>query len=74
MTQQVIALATSVFTFLGLWLVGSKRTIGWTVNLGNQALWFVFIVAFGAWGLLPLNIALVVVNARALVKWRKETT
>lgn len=70
--RQGIALATSALTLYGMWLAGSHRWQGWLVGLVNQVLWFAFIVAFGAWGLLPLNLALVVIYSRNIVKWRRE--
>jgi hypothetical protein len=39
--------------------------------LGNQALWLVFIVATGTWGLLPMNLALWIVYGRNHLKWNK---
>jgi len=71
MTEQLIALATSVITLIGMWLAGSKKSAGWVLGLANQGLWFAFIVAFGAWGLLPLNVALVFVYSRNFLKWRR---
>lgn len=68
--KQGIALLTSIVTLYGMWLAGSHDWRGWLLGLVNQVLWFVFIVAFGAWGLLPLNIALVFVYSRNLVAWR----
>jgi hypothetical protein len=70
--RQVVALLTSGFTLWGMWLAGNKDWKGWAVGLGNQALWLVFIVAFGAWGLLPLSLALIVTYTRNLVRWRRE--
>lgn len=70
MTRQIVALATSALTLYGMWLAGSHNWKGWLVGLLNQAVWFAFIVAFGAWGLLPLNVALVVVYSRNIAKWR----
>ena len=70
--RQAIALLTSCFTLWGMWLAGNKRSLGWAVGLGNQALWIVFIVAFGAWGLLPLSLALIVTYTRNLIRWRRE--
>lgn len=72
MTRQLIALATSFLTLYGMWLAGNKRSSGWLVGLLNQAVWFVFIVAFDAWGLLPLNVALVVVYSRNLAAWKRD--
>jgi hypothetical protein len=70
--RQAIALSTSVFTLIGMWLAGNKDWRGWAVGLGNQVLWFIFIVVFGAWGLLPLSLTLTVTYARNLIRWRAE--
>lgn len=70
--RQLIALATSVLTLVGMWLAGSKRWEGWLVGLCNQGLWLAFIVAFSAWGLLPLSVALTVVYSRNLLRWRRQ--
>jgi hypothetical protein len=35
-------------------------------------LWLWFIVAFAAWGLLPLSLALIVTYTRNLIRWRRE--
>lgn len=70
--RQLVALATSVLTLYGMWRAGSHDWRGWAIGLANQALWFAFIVAFGAWGLLPLNVSLVVVYGRNLRRWRAE--
>lgn len=70
--RQLVALATSGLTLYGMWLAGSHRWQGWLVGLLNQAVWFAFIVAFDAWGLLPLNLALVVVYSRNIRAWRRQ--
>lgn len=70
--RQGIALATSVFTLFGMWLAGNKDWRGWAVGLANQVLWFIFIFAFEAWGLLPLSVALTITYTRNLLRWRRE--
>ena len=70
--RQGIALATSVVTLVGMWMAGSHNWKGWALGIFNQVLWFWFIVAFDAWGLLPLNIALVFVYGRNLLRWKNE--
>jgi hypothetical protein len=52
-------------------LAGSKHPRAWLVGLANQALWLVWIVAVGAWGLLPMNLALWLVYARNHWKWNR---
>jgi hypothetical protein len=50
-------------------LAGNKARHAWLFGLGNQALWLLWIVVSGAWGLLPMNVALWVVYARNHYKW-----
>jgi hypothetical protein len=69
---QLIPLATSVVTVIGIWLAGNHDPRGWMLGIANQALWLWFIIAFGAWGLLPLLVVLLFTYSRNLVKWRKE--
>jgi hypothetical protein len=52
-------------------LAGNIHRSAWLVGLGNQALWLVWIVATGTWGLLPLNLALWIVYGRNHVKWQR---
>lgn len=55
-------------------LAGNKHPKAWAVGLVNQALWLVWIVSAGAWGLLPMNIALWAVYGRNHWKWKQEPT
>lgn len=52
-------------------MAGNLHRSAWLVGLANQALWLVWIVAAGAWGLIPLNIVLWVVYSRNHLKWNK---
>lgn len=51
-------------------LAGNKTRWAWAVGLGNQALWLVWILVSGTYGLIPMNLALWVVYARNHLKWR----
>ena len=62
--------ALSATTVFMLFLAGSKHRHTWLVGLASQALWLVWIIASGTWGLLPGNIALWVVYLRNHMKWR----
>lgn len=72
MIRQPIALLTSIITLVGMWGAGNLKSWSWLLGLVNQVLWFAFILAFAAWGLLPLNLALVVVYSRNYLKWRRD--
>lgn len=52
-------------------LAGNKHRNAWLFGLANQALWLVWILTTGAYGLLPMNAALWIVYARNHVKWRQ---
>jgi hypothetical protein len=54
-------------------LAGNKHRSAWAVGLVGQALWLGWIIAVGAWGLLPMNIALWIVYGRNHLKWRAGT-
>jgi hypothetical protein len=70
--RQAIPLALSANTLVLTWLVGNRRTAGWVLGCIGQVMWFVFIVTWQVWGLLPLAIGLSFVYARNLVRWRRE--
>jgi hypothetical protein len=52
-------------------LAGNLHRNAWLVGLGNQLLWLIWIVVTGAWGLIPLNIALWIVYGRNHLKWSR---
>ena len=53
-------------------LAGNKSRNAWLFGLVNQALWLVWIIFSGAWGLLPMNLALWIVYSRNHTKWREQ--
>lgn len=55
-----------------MYLLGRKDKRGWIMGLFNQLLWGIFIVSFGAWGLAPLSVSLVVMYTVNLRKWRND--
>jgi hypothetical protein len=63
----------SVITIYMTVLAGNKSRHAWLFGLGNQALWLVWIVTVGAWGLLPMNAALWLVYARNHLKWNRPS-
>lgn len=52
-------------------LAGNKHRNAWLFGLANQALWLIWIMTTGAYGLLPMNAALWVVYARNHLKWSR---
>ena len=62
--------AMSLLTISMMLMAGSKHPDAWMVGLANQLLWLIWICTVGAWGLLPMNLALWAVYARNHLKWR----
>lgn len=59
----------SAVTLTGMWLAGNQHRAAWLVTLGNQVLWGTWIVATGAWGLLPATLAIAAMAIRNYRKW-----
>jgi hypothetical protein len=61
-----------VLSAITIWmtlLAGNKHPKAWSIGLGNQFLWLIWIIVAGAWGLLPMNVALWIVYGRNHLKW-----
>jgi hypothetical protein len=69
---QIIPWMLSANTLALTYLVGNKSNAGWLLWVIGQAMWFLFIVTWQVWGLLPLAIGLTILYARNLVKWHRE--
>jgi hypothetical protein len=69
----VLSLLTSAGTLTFMWANGSKKRWSWLVSLGNQPLWLAIIWLTQAWGLIPLNLAMIVLAIRGWFKWKKKT-
>lgn len=72
MIRQSIPWLTSLFTLLGIWLLGRKNSLGWWVGIANQGLWIATAILFRTWGLLPLTAGLLVIYTRNLILWRRD--
>ncbi len=72
MRDHIITYLPWLLSVITIWmtvLAGNKHPTAWLVGLVNQALWLGWIIAAGAWGLLPMNIALWIVYGRNHWKW-----
>ena len=66
-----ISLVTSAMTILMMYLLGSKRRIGFAVSLANQPLWLAIALLTGAYGLLPLQVVMTILAIRGWRNWGK---
>jgi hypothetical protein len=68
----IISLITSATTIVSMYYAGNGKSWSWLLGLANQVVWWVFIFVYAAWGLIPLNIALIFIFTRNYLKWRKN--
>jgi len=61
----------SIITIWMTLLAGDKHPRAWLFGIGNQLLWLIWICVVGAWGFLPMNIALWIVYLRNHYKWNR---
>ena len=59
-------------TLINVELMIRKKWYCWLTALLNQGVWFAYIYFEGQWGLLPLNLCLVVKNTRGLLAWTRN--
>ena len=63
-------LATAV-TFLGIWLVGSKKKSGFLFSFIGNVLWLIVAWQAQSGGILIANIGIAVLNVRGYWMWRR---
>jgi hypothetical protein len=61
--------AASVLTIISSWLYGSKRVWGPVLGVCAQVPWWTLMVHMDLWGLLPLNVTMLVIHVRNTWKW-----
>jgi len=60
-------------TCVMLWLMGSKSKWGPIIGIANQALWYIYAIRLGEWGLLVGITAFTIIHIRnARGWWRNE--
>jgi hypothetical protein len=72
MRDAIITYLPFLMSAITLWMnlmAGNLHRSAWLVGLVNQLLWLGWIIAVGAWGLLPMNIGLWIVYGRNHLKW-----
>jgi len=63
----------SAVTIISTELTIRKLWWGWALSSFSQGLWLVFIVETEQWGLLLLNVYMIVQSGRGTIRWRRES-
>jgi hypothetical protein len=68
----IVQLTASALTIAGSWFYGNKSPLGPWLGLASQVPWNIIMISGGLWGLAPVNITLLVIHVRNLIKWRAD--
>lgn len=71
-TKFVIQLLASALTIAGQFQYGNKRLWGPVLGMAAQVPWWLIMVLYDLWGLLPVNAAMLAIHIRNFIKWRRE--
>jgi len=64
-------LAASALTIAGTYFYGNKTRAGPMLGIAAQLPWWLLMYEGSLWGLLPVNIMMLVLHARNLWKWSR---
>jgi hypothetical protein len=65
-----IQLAASASTIVGSWLYGNKSVYGPALGVVSQVFWWTIMFQGELWGLLPVNIVMLIIHVRNFRKWK----
>lgn len=72
MSSILTELSISIVTLLSAWFIGNKNVWGQRLAMAANVGWWFYIIAFGRWGLVPMEIGFTFIVLRNLIKWEKE--
>ena len=63
-----------LLTFIAIWLIGNKSRMGFVVMIAGNLCWIVVGILSGSSAMWIANLVFVVMNVRAILKWRETAT
>ena len=71
--NEAISVLAAIFELSGLWFLGSKKRLGFILNIVGGLLWILYVVLTkSALGLLLVCSVAFVLNTRGFRNWRKN--
>jgi len=65
-------IAASIATMASVYYYGNKSLAGPVLGIVSEIPWLIVMIDSSLWGLLPVNIVMLVMHARALWKWNSN--
>jgi len=68
----IIEFIISITTIISAWYIGNKSVWGQRLGLFANLQWWLYVILFHRWGLVPMELFFTIVTIRNLIKWEKE--
>jgi len=68
----IVELLISVTTLISAWYIGNKSVWGQRLAVPANIGWWIYIILFQHWGMVPMEIFFSIMVVRNLIKWEKE--
>lgn len=72
MTSTEFELLISAVTILAAWFIGNKSVWGQRLSFLANIFWWIYVIAYQRYGLIPLQVMFLVIGIRNLIKWENE--
>lgn len=67
-----VQLTASALTIAASWFYGNKSPLGPWIGIASQVPWNIIMIRGGLWGLAPVNIMMLIIHVRNLLKWNAD--
>ena len=71
-TSTIMEFIISITTIVSAWYIGNKSVWGQRLGLFANIQWWIYVIVFQRWGLVPMEIFFTIMTIRNLIKWEKE--
>ena len=67
-----IELAASFAAILTVWIYGNRSRKAPIIGMFGQTLWWWLTISQSMWGLIPLNVVMLIIHVRNYIKMKRE--
>ena len=71
-TSTIVEFIISITTLISAWFIGNKNVWGQRLAILANIQWWIYVIVFQRWGLVPMEIFFTIITIRNLIKWEKE--